>query len=259
MRTVWLLLALGAALGCADPYGDAKKADTIDAFEAYLATDPSGTSRMMADTRLEELLVARAGETKAVADYDKIITRYPRSKKIKDMKAARATRAFEAAETDGGAAAWEAFLKENDFADAALKKRAKTNIEVAKYRDQLPISEPLVEQVNLAEDPAGPKDGWGVSVNVTNNAGVSFDYFILELQYLDDAGKKIGVTSYPLVASSGPQGMPIEERLTLPLKPGETRYWQYTTGEPPTGWTQKVRVVPSNLKVVADPGAGPPK
>ena len=252
------LLAVSSLTGCADPYGDAKKADTIEAYDAYLATNPNptGTSKMLADKRLQELLIARAEETKAIPDYDRVIKEFPRSVHIKDMKAGRSTRAFEAAEADGSGPAWEKFLAENDFADGALKKRAKQNIEVAKYRDQLAISEPVVEQVNLAEDPKGPKDGWGVSVDATNNTTVTFDYFILELQYLDDAGKKIGTASYPLVSETGPQGMPIEERLTLPLKPGETRHWQYTTGEPPTGWTQKVRVVPSSVRVKAD---APPK
>ena len=40
-----LLLAL-ALVGCADPYGDAKKADTIDAWESFLATEPSGTAHL---------------------------------------------------------------------------------------------------------------------------------------------------------------------------------------------------------------------
>jgi hypothetical protein len=247
------------SVGCADPYGDAKTLDTIEAYEAYLATEPSsGSNRMMAEKRLEELLVAKAEESKAIADYDKVLKRFPKSKKIKDMRAARATKAYEEAEGVGTEEAWGQFLKENDFADGALKKRAKTNIEVAKFRSQLAISEPVVEQVNLAEDPKGPMNGWGIAVDVTNNATVSFDYFVLEVQYLDDAGKKIGVANYPLVATSGPGGMPIEERLTKPLVPGETRHWQYTTGEPPEGWTQKVRVVPSSLKV-AEVAATPPK
>ena len=259
MTHLILLFAFQTGLtGCADPYGDAKTADTIEAYDAFLATNPSGTSRMLSDKRLEELLIARVEETKAIADYDQVLTRYPRSRRTKDMQAGRSTHAFEAAEADGSGPAWEKFLAENEFADGTLKKRAKQNIEIAKYREQIAISEPLVEQVNLAEDPKGPKDGWGISVDATNNTTVAFDYFILEIQYLDDAGKKLGVGSYPLVASTGPQGMPIEERLTLPLKPGEKRHWQYTTGEPPTGWTQKVKVVPSNLRVAAE-GAATPK
>jgi hypothetical protein len=42
-----------------------------------------------------------------------------------------------------------------------MRKKASARVEVAGYIDKLQIGEVKVEEVNLAEDPKGPKDGWG--------------------------------------------------------------------------------------------------
>lgn len=248
-----LLLVLLA--GCADPFGDAKKADTIEAWEQFLASKPGGTDKMMAEKRLEELLVKRAEDSKKLEDYDAVLKRFPKSKKKKDMQAGRANAAFAAAEAAATVEGWEAFLKQNEFADGALKKRAGAMLEVARYASSLAMTPPLVEAVNLAEDPKGPKDGWGVSTEVTNNSDKTFDFLTMEVQFLDAEGKKLKAVSYPLVAQSGPGGMPIEEAYQAPLAPGDKRTWRYTTGEVPEGWNQSVNVVPVAIRVAGDAAA----
>lgn len=35
-------------MGCADPFADAQKANTIEAWEQYLATKPDGANKMVA-------------------------------------------------------------------------------------------------------------------------------------------------------------------------------------------------------------------
>jgi hypothetical protein len=253
---VALVLFLAPLAGCADPYGDAQKLDTIEAWEAYLSTKPGGTDGMLGQKRLTELYVARAAESKKLEDYDKAL-KHLTGKAKKEMQVGRANVAFAAAEADGSAAAWEKFLKEDDFADDALKKRARAMVAVAKHRDELSISDAVVAQVNLAENPKGPLDGWSISVDVTNNGTNTFDYLILEAQLLDGDGKKLSAATYPLVSKVGPRGMPIEEKYQEPMKPGEKRSWQWTTGEPPEGWAQKARVVPTAIRAVGElPGKG---
>lgn len=238
---------------CADPYGDAKKADTIDAYEAFLATDPGGSEKLGAEQRLEELLVTRAEETKAVADFDKVIARFPKSRQIKKLKEGRANASFAAAEADGSGDAWKKFLDENPDADGALKKRARAQVAVAEYKDKLAFGEPKVEQVNLAEDPKGPKDGWGFTVTVTNNGDKSLSYLNLEAQMLDAQGKKLKAGAYPLAGTTGPGGTSLPEEYTKPLDPGQSRTWTYTTGDVPEGWSQQVKIVPIAIRYADTP------
>ncbi|MBM4390349.1 MAG: hypothetical protein FJ090_04435 [Deltaproteobacteria bacterium] len=250
-----LPLLLSLFVGCADPFGDAKKADTIEAWNTYLTTTPSGTNKMRAEKRLEELLVEKAEESKAIPDYDAVLKRFPSSRKTKDMQAGRANAAFVVADTERTQAGWQKFIDENPFADAALKKRAKSMLTVARFAAGLAMTEPVVEEVNLAEDPKGPKDGWGFSTELTNNTGETFGYMLLELVFLDADGKKLRATTYPLVVGAGPSGMPIEESYTKPLEPGAKRSWKYSTGDVPAGWSKKVSISPVSISLAEEAAA----
>jgi hypothetical protein len=109
-------------------------------------------------------------------------------------------------------------------------------VDVAEYRGKVAIGEAVVAEVNLANDPAGPKDGWSVSAPVTNNGEQALQYANIELVYRGNDGAKLKAVSYPIAAETGPGGMPIEEALAKPLAPGETRTWSYATGDLPEGW-----------------------
>jgi hypothetical protein len=253
MRTLILVLMLAA---CADPYGDAQKADTIEAWESFVATgNPSASQKLSAEQRLEELLVARAEETKKVEDYDAVLKRFPKSRQAKKMKEGRATAAFAAAEAANTAEAWKTFLDENDAADGALKKKARDRVAVAEYVDKLAIGEVKAEQINLAEDPKGPKDGWGFTAEITNNGDKTIEYLNMELQFLDASGKKLGAATQPAVGSNK-GGMPTAEAQLKALAPGEKRAWSYSTGEVPDGWAEgkATKLTPAAIRFA---GAGP--
>ncbi len=228
--------------GCADPYADAQKIDTVEAWESFLGAKPSGADKVKAEMRLERLLVRKAEASKLVADYDAVLKRFPDSRRKKDMQSGRANTAFAAAETADTVEGWKAFLDENPAADGALKKRAKQLVDVAAFAAIITIADPVVAEVNLANDPAGAKDGWSVSAAVTNNGNQAFEYANLELVFLDSGGAKLKAISYPIAAAAGPGGMPIEEALTKPLAPAETRTWSYATGEIPDGWLEAKKV-----------------
>lgn len=252
-RSIALFLLLSA---CADPYGDAKAVDTIEAWDKFLAANPTGSDKMKAESRLEQLLVERAEASKTVADYDAVLKRFPDSRRKKDMLAGRANAAFAVAEAASTTEGWKLFLDENPEADGALRKRAKAMVDVAEFSATLAIGEPKVVEVNLANDPAGAKDGWGISADVTNNGTVALEYASLELVFRDSAGAKLKATNYPIAAETGPGGMPIEEALTKPLAPGETRTWTYSTGEVPEGWLDGRKV--SLALIAARPAAATP-
>lgn len=245
MRTLLLCLFLAA---CADPLGDTQKVDTIEAWEAYLATEPSGSDRITAETRLEQLQVERAMTSTNLGDYDAVIKRFPKTRQMAKLQAARAMAHYGAAEAENTPEGWKAFVDQNPTADAAMRKKASARVQVAAYQDKLLIGDIKIEEVNLAEDPKGPKDGWGFSAEVTNAGDKTLDYLTLEVQLLDANGAKLVAKSYPLVGTSGPGGMSLPEEYTRPLKPGDKRVWVYTMGDIPETWSKQARIVPTSLR-----------
>lgn len=245
MRTAILFLFLAA---CADPYGDAQKVDTIEAWEAFLAADPAGSEKLKAEARLEELMVEKALTSTKLEDYDVVLKRFPKSRQLKKVEEGRANAHFKIAEAENTPEGWKKFVDENPNAEASMKKKATNRVQVAEYNDKLVIGEVKVAEVNLAEDPKGPKDGWGFTAEVQNTGDKTLDFLNMEIQLLGADGAKLLAKSYPLAGTSGPGGLPLPEAYTKPLKPGEKRVWSYSTGEIPEGWSKQVRLVPVALR-----------
>lgn len=253
MRVLALALWLPLLGGCADPYGDAKKADTIEAWEAFLATGPSMSQKLGAEQRLEQLMIEKAKASKALADFDGVLKRFPNSRKRKELTADRASSAFNAAEEAATTEAWKTFVAENPDADGALKKKAHKRLHALEYASNVAFSELKVVQVNLAEDPKGALDGWGFSTTVTNNGPAALEWANIELILLDEGGKKLKSTTYP-VATTG-SNMPIDDKYVKPLGAGESRGWSTSLGEVPDGWKQGAKVVLDDWRAV--PAAAP--
>lgn len=253
MRSILLCLLLAA---CADPLGDARKVDTIEGWESYLASNPSGSDRVSGETRLEQMLVERAMKSSKLEDYDAVLNRFPKSRQTAKVKAGRAMAHFAAAETTSTAEAWKAFIDQNPTAEATMRKKASAFVQVAGYQDKLLIGEVKIEEVNLAEDPKGPKDGWGFTAEVTNAGDKTLDFLTLEVQLLDASGMKLAAKSYPLAGTTGPGGLSLPDAYTKPLKPGDKRVWVYTMGDIPEGWSKQVRLVPTSLRFNGSLAAG---
>jgi hypothetical protein len=250
MRLVLLFLL---AIGCDDPYADAEKINTVEGWESFLASDPGDSDRLNAETKLEALLVEKATGSTKVEDYDAVIKRFPKSRSLKKMQEGRANAAYAIAEQENTAASWQKFLDENPNADGTQKKKATARVQMASYQDKLTIGDVKVEEVNLAEDPKGPKDGWGFTAEITNSGDKTLDYLNMEIQLLDAGGAKLKAMSYPAAAQSGPGGMPLPEATTKPFAPGEKRVWTYSTGEVPEGWSKQVRLVPVAVRFSGAP------
>ena len=252
-KALILLLALAA---CADPYADTQKIDTIEAWETFLTNEtPSQSQRLGAEQRLEELMIQKAEASKAIADYDAVLKRFPKSKQAKKLKEARVALTWAEAEATNTPEGWKKFLDENETADGALKKKARERVAVSEYGSKMTVGPVTVAEVNLAEDPKGPKDGWGFTSEVVNGGDQTIEYMNMELQYLDGAGAKLKAASYPLVAQSA-AGMPVSEETAKPFAPGEKRIWTYTTGQVPDAWAEAKQV---NLVITAIRFTPPPK
>lgn len=248
MRMTCALLALTLALGaCADPFATAQKADTVEAYEQYLAENPTGRFHLQASSRLESLYLEKARAEKSLEAYDAYLARFPEGALYEKAITEREQFLFDWARHNDTLEAWEKFLAEYPRADKSRRGKAKNMVAVHGYLEHLAFTETKAEEVNLAEDPKGPKDGWGFFVDVTNNGPETINALWLTIEYLDAEGRALDTRDWPVVAPQFP--VPMQEEYMVPMKPGETRTWFWSTGSLPETWSKQVKVFPSRIEL----------
>lgn len=243
MAATAILIGLGTA--CSEPFADAQKLDTIDAYETYLRENPEGRFTMEASARLEQLYLDKAKQEKTLAAYDVYLERFPEGTLRERGLAEREEFLYAWARETNTAASWQKFLDEYPRADKKRKLYALKMVDVHAYLSNLAVTEPTLSQVNLAEDPEGPLDGWGFGAEVTNDGPATIVDLRLTIQYLSPEGGVLGEEEWPVVAPTWP--VPIEEEKKVPMKPGETRAWSWTSGDLPDRWDRKVRLVVTRI------------
>jgi hypothetical protein len=234
-------LLLVALIACGDNFASVQKEDSIEAYEKFLADNPGSRWELQANDRLETLYLEKATQEKSLAAYDAYLDRFPQGKLRSRALGEREGFLFDWAKGEGTEESWTKFLKEYPKAEKARRREAKRMIEVYEYLDQITLSDTRVKQVNLAEDPKGPLDGWGFEVDVTNNGTETIHDMRLVIQYLSPEGGPLAEKEWPVVAPQFP--VPIEEEKKVPMAPGETRLWYWTDGGMPERWDEgKVRI-----------------
>jgi len=239
------ILSLCFTLTACDPFPQVEKEDTIEAYEAYLKEHKDSTYELQAKTRLEELYLEEAREQQTLEAYDRYLKRWPSGVFKTKALGERQSMLLQWAERDHTPESYKKFLDEYPTADKRIKKKIRKAMHASKFVDQLAIGEARIERVNLAEDPEGPMNGWGIWADVTNNTDRSLSYLQLTVFYLDEKGEVIGQDRWPAVAPS--YGVPMEEEKKVPIKPGETRTWEWTTGDIPETWSKGVTLRASAL------------
>jgi len=240
------LLAITLA-ACGDGWADIQSTDTIDAYEQYLTDNPDGRWVMEANSRLESLYLERAHDEKSLEAYDKYLERFPEGALRETALKDRESYLFEWAKDTNTMDSWNRFLKEYPKADKKRKKAAKAMIKVQEYLPSLDIGAPQMAQVNLAENPEGPLDGWEFTCDVTNNGESTIESMHLTIEYLSNEGAVIGSKQWPIVSPFW--SIPIEEEYKKPIQPGQTRTWKWTTGNMPESWARKNQIYVSKIKL----------
>ncbi|MCB9675557.1 MAG: hypothetical protein H6737_10600 [Alphaproteobacteria bacterium] len=251
MRRILLLcsLSLATLTACGDDFASAQADGSIEAFEKYLADNPKGRFRIQAKAQLETLYLEDARKQGSLEAYDRYLERFPEGDLREKAKAEREQFLFDWAKLESTEAAWEKFLGEYPKADKKRLAEAKRLKAVASYADQLAWTDLVVEPTNLAEDPKGPKDGWGFTMEVTNNGTKTLKDLRFTVEYLGpNPGQVLDSREWPVVAKDW--GIPMEEEKKVPMKPGETRTWFWSVGGLPEIWEQKARVFPSRVAFV---------
>lgn len=239
---VWLAIAL---FGCSDPFVVAQGEDTIEAFETYLKENPNGRFVMEATDRLETLYLKKAATEASLEAYDAYLERFPSGGQRDKGLAEREKFLYAWAKEQGNAEAWNKFLAEYPKADKKRKRYAKRMIDVYAYLPNLEVGEVEQKQVNMAEDPEGPLNGWGWTVPVTNKGDARIRDLRMTIQYLGADGQILDEREWAVVAPSWPT--PIEEERKEVFEPGQTRTWEWTDGDLPEAWGQNVKVFVSRV------------
>lgn len=242
-----LLAAMLLATGCENQFDIAQKAHTIEAYEKYLNENPDGARVLEATLALEDLYLEKARNDKSLDGYDAYVKRFPKGKHMEKIMEERKQFLFDWAAEEDTPDAWNRFLDEYKTGAKKLRTKAKQRLRMAENRDKVSSSPPEVEQVNLAENPDGPLDGWGFTADFTNEGEQAIQYLMVEIQYLNDAGKAVKQEQWPAVAERLPGNMPMEEGFSEPIKPGESRTFHFTTGDIPADWGKKVKLVPVDI------------
>lgn len=244
-----MILGLTLLAACGDGYSTAQSAGTIEAFEAYLKENPNGTHRIEAEAQLETLYLEEARGNPSLEAFDRYLERWPKGVLREKALQEREGYLYEWAKQNGKADAWDRFLREYPQAGEKRLREAKRRRAVAEYIEHLKWTELKLERVNLAEDPEGPKDGWGFSMDVTNDGPKTIADLRFSIDYLDKHDRPIDTKEWPVVAETWP--VPMEEEKKVPMKPGETRTWLWTASPPDEKyWAGTARVTPSRISFV---------
>lgn len=241
--------------GCGDGFSAIQQADKqgadpgelIPMYEGFLDKNPGSRWELQANDRLETLYLEKASKEKSLEAYDAYLERFPQGKLRSRALDEREGFLFDWAKGEGTEDSWTKFLDEYPKAEKTRRREAKRMIEVYEYLDKVALSDMRVKQVNLAENPDGPLDGWGFEVDVTNNGDATIVDMRLAIHYLSPEGGVLAEKEWPVVAPKFP--VPIEEEKKVPIAPGEMRTWSWTDGGMPERWDEgKARVKVTKLE-----------
>ncbi|MBW1881642.1 MAG: hypothetical protein JRI25_01800 [Deltaproteobacteria bacterium] len=248
MRVALVLVAAMLLAGC-DNFHAVQRADTIEAYEGYLEKHPKSRMHFQAVTRLEELYLDRAKEEETLEGYDAYFARFPEGAYQERALKEREDLLYTWTIDQNTVEAWEKYLAQYPKAGKKRKKKAKRALKMAEYRPHLSLSEPRTQRVNLAENPEGPLDGWKYEVDVTNQGESTLTYLALTIRW-QEPGHAADREEWPVVTARWP--VPMEEEKKAPMKPGETRTWEWTTRKIPADYTGEITVQPTAVAYLGE-------
>jgi hypothetical protein len=234
------LLVLVALLGGCDPFAAAQKADTIEAYEQFLAENPTSPWALQAQSRLETLTLEKARTEHTLAAYDAWLTRFPMSTLADDVREEREGKAFEWAAEAGTIEAFEGYLAE--YPETRRRSDVERLIRIARCNGCVAMENLRAHRVNLGEVADGPLDGWMLEADVRNTGEAPLPTVILSPRVTDVALDG----DWPVAAPSW--RLPLPEETLAPLAPGETRTWTWSTGRLPETWDGQFRLVVMDVR-----------
>ncbi|MHB8873730.1 MAG: outer membrane protein assembly factor BamD [Myxococcaceae bacterium] len=128
------VLLLLAAAGCrSSAYSAAAKADTIEAYRAFLRANPKDDLAEPAQARLEELEFIEASRLHTVVAYKRYLEEFPESPKVRAAQALLEGLRFNAAKGQASSQGLRRFLK--DHPDGAHREEAEKLLTEAEFKE----------------------------------------------------------------------------------------------------------------------------
>ncbi len=243
MRTSTLFLAFLLA-ACGDNYAAVQKADTIEAYEAYLAENPDAGRSVEAAWRLEELYLQKATDGDSEELWANYFERYPAGNVAEEARKRHQNWLVNNALRSGASKDWKALLEAYPSPPKTVKSLAKSALEASTFAEQyIQVGDITQGEVNMAEEENGPMDGVTFTAPITYTGETPLEAFWFRIQYLDEQGHIVGHNKWPVVAPRFPGSMPEEAK--LPMAQGETRTWEWWIGkeELPKDFSGNVRLM----------------
>jgi len=251
MRLAVPFVTLAILFGCGSAsQGPAE--DTIPAWEAWLEDNSDGVHAIRGIARLQDMYLDKARASGQPADYDAYLERFPDGVHVRTVKEERRKGMFRKALRSGAAADWEAYLADYPNTPDDHDDIAREGLEAARYAPHVSLSPVRTVKVNLAEDPEGPLNGTAFRTDVTNNGDRTLQAWWLRIFYLDDQGRVVGRKKWPVVETARGFPVPMPPEASVPMKPGETRTWEWATGDLPKGFSGELALVPMRVRFADD-------
>ena len=255
MTSVFLFL-----LACSNPYQEALDAGNVEAYEAFLEQNPKHKKAKTIQGHLEEKLREQAKESQDIKLYDSYLERFKDTTSdknaytrfISEREDVMWKKALEA-HTEK---AYQDFILEYKADSPRRALMAEEYSRVAAYEKNLSRTPVEIEQVNMANDPSGPLNGWKISTDITNNGPASLSKLKYRVNFLDAEGNIIHSDEKSedtiVIGELKGREWATPDYMKAPFKPNETRTWNYTTGDVPPEWSRKVELTIIKLRKVGE-------
>ena len=252
MRKLFALIALALLLASCEgaAFLDAEKANTPEAYEAFLQEYPNYAQADEVRATIEELRYELAWESRNAAQLRDYLTRYPEGQHVQKVRKKEDELAWQQADHEKTGEGYKSYLDLHP--EGAWIPEATALYTKFAYVDSMKISTPVIEKVNMAEDPEGPLNGWGLSCEITNTGDKRLRLVEVRIDYLkaDDSVAKSD-RWWAVVQDLGP--LPVHPVMRPIMEPGEVRPFNWSTAEVPTGWAEgKLALRISDVKFVKE-------
>ena len=228
---LFLMLLLTGCEGMA--LHDAELEDSPEAYEAFLAQYPASARADELRERIDKLRFLRAKTAKTSAAMREYMTLHPDGAQIDEARRLEDDLSYNEAAALHTAEAYQAYM--DSHPDGARVEEARFAGGQLVYIPQIKIGAIEVEPINMANDPKGPLNGYGVKAEILNDGDRTLRVVEMAVDYLSAGGAAVKSDKWWAVAPDL-GGFPTPPEMKPVLEPRGTRIFAWSTAEKPDGY-----------------------
>jgi hypothetical protein len=228
------LLLVSLLFGCEGmALHDAELADSPEAYESFLKQYPDSVKADEIRHRIEGLRFLRAKADQSSEAMRGYLALHPDGEHAEEARRLEDELSYNEAAAVHEPAAYAGYL--DTHTDGAWVEQARFAHGQLTYIPKILIGEIKVEPVNMANDPKGPLNGYGVQAELTNKGDQSLRVVEVMVDYLGASGQAVQSDKWWVVAPDL-GGFPTPPEMKPTMYPDGTRSLQWSTAEKPEGW-----------------------